>query len=198
VQAAIGEAQRKSQETEIGFRNEARRELSELLGTLAALNESTVALADRVDKTSVRSPVRGTVQRLLANTVGGVIQPGRDILEIVPLDDALLLEARILPKDIAFIRPGQEAVVKFTAYDFAVYGGLSGKVENISPDTVVDERGNAYYVIRVRTDRPAFSEQLPILPGMTAEVDILTGNKTVLSYLLKPILRAKSIALSER
>jgi len=198
VQAAIGEAQRKIQETEIGFRNEARRELSELLGTLAALNESTVALADRVDKTSVRSPVRGTVQRLLANTVGGVIQPGRDIVEIVPLDDALLLEARVLPKDIAFIRPGQEAVVKFTAYDFAVYGGLSGKVENISPDTVVDERGNAFYVIRVRTDRPAFSEQLPILPGMTAEVDILTGNKTVLSYLLKPILRAKSIALSER
>ena len=198
VQAAIGEAQRKIQETEIGFRNEARRELSELLGTLAALNESTVALADRVDKTSVRSPVRGTVQRLLANTVGGVIQPGRDIVEIVPLDDALLLEARVLPKDIAFIRPGQEAVVKFTAYDFAVYGGLSGKVENISPDTVVDERGNAFYVIRVRTDRPAFSEQLPILPGMTAEVDILTGNKTVLSYLLKPILRAKSVALTER
>jgi adhesin transport system membrane fusion protein len=198
VQAAIGEAQRKIQETEISFRNEARRELSEVLGTLAALNESTVALADRVDKTAVRSPVRGTVQRLLANTVGGVIQPGRDIVEIVPLDDALLLEARILPKDIAFIRPGQNAVVKFTAYDFAVYGGLSGKVENISPDTVLDERGNAYYVIRVRTDRPAFSEQLPILPGMTAEVDILTGHKTVLSYLLKPILRAKSLALTER
>ncbi|MFN3417653.1 MAG: HlyD family type I secretion periplasmic adaptor subunit [Caldimonas sp.] len=198
VQAAIGEAQRKIQETEMAFRNEARKELSEVLGTLAALNESTVALADRVDKTAVRSPVRGTVQRLLANTVGGVIQPGRDIVEIVPLDDALLLEARILPKDIAFIRPGQEAIVKFTAYDFAIYGGLSAKVENISPDTVVDERGNAYYVIRVRTDRPSLGEHLPIIPGMTAEVDILTGNKTVLDYLLKPILRAKSVALTER
>ncbi|WP_019560712.1 HlyD family type I secretion periplasmic adaptor subunit [Caldimonas manganoxidans] len=198
VQAAIVEAQRKIQETEISFRNDARKELSEVLAKLAALNESSVALADRVDKTAVRSPVRGTVQRLLANTVGGVIQPGRDVVEIVPLDDALLLEARVMPRDIAFIRPGQEAMVKFTAYDFAIYGGLSAKVENISPDTVVDERGNAYYVVRVRTDRPSLGEHLPIIPGMTAEVDILTGNKTVLSYLLKPILRAKSVALTER
>nr|WP_297356751.1 HlyD family type I secretion periplasmic adaptor subunit [uncultured Caldimonas sp.] len=198
VQASIGEAQRKIQETEITFRNEARKELSEVVAKLNALNEGAVALADKVDKTSVRSPVRGTVQRLLANTVGGVVQPGKDIVEIVPLDDALLLEARVLPKDIAFIRPGQRAIVKFTAYDFSIYGGLEAEVVNISPDTVVDERGNAFYVVRVRTNKPSFSEKLPIMPGMTAEVDILTGNKTVLSYLLKPILRAKSVALSER
>lgn len=198
VQASIREAERKIQETEIAFRNEARKELSDVVAKLNALNESTVALVDKVDKTAVRSPVRGTVQRLLANTVGGVVQPGKDIVEIVPLDDALLLEARVLPKDIAFIRPGQRAIVKFTAYDFSIYGGLEAEVVNISPDTVVDERGNAFYVVRVRTDRPHFSERLPVIPGMTAEVDILTGNKTVLSYLLKPILRAKSVALSER
>lgn len=198
VQAAIGEAQRKIQETEIGFRNEARKELSDVLARLSALSEGAVALADKVDKASVRSPVRGTVQRLLANTVGGVVQPGKDIVEIVPLDDALLLEARVQPKDIAFIRPGQNAIVKFTAYDFSIYGGLKAVVENISPDTVVDERGNAFYVVRVRTHQSNFSEKLPIITGMTAEVDILTGNKTVLSYLVKPILRAKSMALSER
>ncbi|AKJ29603.1 HlyD family type I secretion periplasmic adaptor subunit [Caldimonas brevitalea] len=198
VQAAIGEAQRKIQETDITFRNEARKELSEVLAKLNALTQGAPALADKVEKTAVRSPVRGRVQRLLANTVGGVVQPGKDIVEIVPLDDALLLEARILPKDIAFIRPGQRALVKLTAYDFSIYGGLPATVENISPDTVVDERGNAFYVVRVRTDQPNFSEKLPIIPGMTAEVDILTGNKTVLSYLLKPILRAKSVALSER
>lgn len=198
VQAAIGEVQRKTQETELTFRNEARRELAEVLGKLNALNEGAVALADKVDKTQVKSPVRGRVQRLLANTVGGVVQPGKDIVEIVPLDDALVLEARVLPRDIAFIHPGQSAVVKLTAYDFSIYGGLEAKVENISPDTVIDERGNAFYVVRVRTLKPNFSEQQPIIPGMTAEVDILTGRKSVLSYLLKPVLKTQAYALSER
>jgi adhesin transport system membrane fusion protein len=198
VQAAIGEAQRKSQETELTFRNEARRDLADVLGRLNALNEGAVALADKVSKAQVKSPVRGRVQRLLANTVGGVVQPGKDIVEIVPLDDALVLEARVAPRDIAFIHPQQKATVKFTAYDFAVYGGLEATVENISPDTVIDERGNAFYVVRVRTLRSNFSEKLPIIPGMTAEVDILTGRKTVLSYLLKPVLRAQAYALRER
>ena len=198
VQASIGEAQRKSQETEIQFRNEARKELAEVLGKLNALNEGAVALTDKVDKSQVRSPVRGRVQRLFANTVGGVVTPGKDIVEIVPLDDELVLEARMAPKDIAFIRPGQDALVKFTAYDFSIYGGLDAKVENISPDTVVDERGNAFYLVRVRTQRANFSEKMPIIPGMTAEVDILTGEKTVLSYLLKPVLKAKAYALRER
>lgn len=198
VQAAIGEAQRKSQETEIQFRNDARKELSDTLGKLNALNEGAVALSDKVDKSQVRSPVRGRVQRLLANTVGGVVTPGKDIVEIVPLDDQLVLEARVAPKDIAFIRPEQDALVKFTAYDFSIYGGLDAKVENISPDTIVDEKGNAFYLVRVRTVRANFSEKLPIIPGMTAEVDILTGKKTVLSYLLKPVLKAKAYALRER
>ncbi|MEY4747904.1 MAG: hypothetical protein RIQ60_118 [Pseudomonadota bacterium] len=198
TQATIREAQRKMQETELSFRSEARRDLSDVLGRLNALNEGAVALADKVDKAQVKSPVRGRVQRLLANTVGGVVQPGKDIVEIVPLDDALVLEAKVSPKDIAFIHPGQDATVKFTAYDFAIYGGLGAQVENISPDTQVDERGNAFYLVRVRTERPNFGDQLPIIPGMTAEVSILTGKKTVLSYLLKPVLRAKAYALSER
>jgi membrane fusion protein, adhesin transport system len=198
VQAAIGEAQRKAQETELTFRNEARRDLAEAMGKLNALNEGAVALVDRVSKAQVKSPVRGRVQRLLANTVGGVVQPGKDIVEIVPLDDTLVLEARVAPKDIAFIRPSQAATVKFTAYDFSIYGGLDATVENISPDTVVDERGNAFYLVRVRTKHAGFNDKLPIIPGMTAEVDVLTGKKSVLAYLLKPVLKVHAYALRER
>jgi adhesin transport system membrane fusion protein len=198
VEAAIGEAQRKITETELTFRNEARRDLAEVMGKLNALTEGAVALADRLEKSQIKSPVRGRVQRLLANTVGGVVQPGKDIVEIVPLDDTLVLEARVVPKDIAFIHPGQAATVKFTAYDFSIYGGMAAEVENISPDSVVDERGNAYYLVRVRTHSSSFGDKLPIIPGMTAEVDILTGRKSVLSYLLKPVLKAKAYALSER
>ncbi|MCC7285711.1 MAG: HlyD family type I secretion periplasmic adaptor subunit [Burkholderiaceae bacterium] len=198
AQAAIGEAQRKIQETELAFRNDARKELADTMAKLNALNEGAVALADKVEKAQVKSPVRGRVQRLLANTVGGVVQPGKDIVEIVPLDDTLVLEARIAPKDIAFIHPGQSALVKFSAYDFSIYGGLDAKVENISPDSVVDERGNAYYLVRVRTLKAGFGEKMPIIPGMTAEVEVLTGRKSVLSYLLKPVLKVQQRALSER
>jgi membrane fusion protein, adhesin transport system len=198
VQAAIGEAQRKIQETELTFRNEARKDLADVMGKLNALNQGAVALTDKVDKSQIKSPLRGRVQRLLANTIGGVVQPGKDIVEIVPLDDALVLEAKVLPKDIAFIRPGQAATVKFSAYDFSIYGGVAAEVENISPDTVVDERGNAFYLVRVRTTQLKFSDKMPIIPGMTAEVDILTGHKTVMSYLLKPVIKGMAHALTER
>ena len=198
VQAAIGEAQRKIQETELTFRNDARKELADVVGKLNALNQGAVALTDKVDKSQIKAPLRGRVQRLLANTVGGVVQPGKDIVEIVPLDDVLVLEAKVVPRDIAFIHPGQAATVKFTAYDFSIYGGMAAEVENISPDTVVDEKGNAFYLVRVRTTQVKFSDKMPIIPGMTAEVDILTGNKTVMSYLLKPVLKGKAYALRER
>jgi adhesin transport system membrane fusion protein len=199
ARAAIAEATRKLQETDLSFRNDIRKDLSEVLGRLNAINEGAVALADKVDKSQVKSPVRGRVQRLLANTVGGVITPGKDIVEVVPLDDSLVLEAKIQPRDIAFIRPGQPATVKFTAYDFSIYGGLDAVVDNISPDTVTDERGtNTFYVVRVRTSKLNFSDKMPIIPGMTAEVDVLTGKKTVLSYLLKPVLKAHAYALRER
>ena len=198
VQASIGEAQRKIQETELTFRNDARKELADVMGKINALNEGAVALNDKVDKSQIKSPVRGRVQRLLANTVGGVVQPGKDIVEIVPLDDVLVLEAKVAPRDIAFIHPGQAATVKFTAYDFSIYGGMDATVDNISPDTVVDEKGNAFYLVRVATRRADFGDRMPIIPGMTAEVDILTGNKSVMSYLLKPVLKGKAYALRER
>jgi adhesin transport system membrane fusion protein len=198
VQAAIVEAQRRIEEVQLSNRNEMSAELSETLSKLSALTQGGRALEDKVKHTDIRSPVRGTVKRLLVNTVGGVVQPGKEVVEIVPLDDALILEVQVSPRDIAFLRPGQEAMVKFTAYDFAIYGGLAAQVVNIGADTVVDEKGNAFYVVRVRTNKPRLADNLPVIPGMVAQVDILTGKKTVLSYLLKPVLRAKANALTER
>ncbi len=198
IQAAISEASHKVDEVALSFRNEAGKELAETMAKLNSLSEGSVGLADRVDRAVLRSPVRGTVKRLLVNTVGGVVQPGRDLVEIVPLEDALLLEARVQPRDIAFLRPGQRAMVKFTAYDFAIYGGLEGRLEHIGADSVVDDKGNAFYIVRVRTDKPVLGENMPIIPGMVAEVDIITGEKSVLSYLLKPVLRAKARAFTER
>lgn len=199
VQSAIGEAQRKIEEVELAFRNDAGKELSETNAKLSSLAEGSVALSDRVKQSSIRSPVKGTVKRLLVNTVGGVVQQGKDMIEIVPLEDTLLLEARVLPRDIAFLRPGQPAMVKFTAYDFSIYGGLDGTLEHIGADTVMDDKGNAFYTVRVRTNKAGFGDaNLPIIPGMVAEVDILTGKKSVLTYMLKPVLRAKSVALTER
>ena len=198
IQAAISEANHKLDEVGLAFRNESGKELGETMAKLNAIAESSVGLSDKMTRSVLRSPVKGTVKRLLINTVGGVVQPGKDVLEVVPLEDNLLLEARVLPRDIAFLRPGQKVVVKFTAYDFSIYGGLDGKLEHIGADSVVDEKGNAYYIVRVRTNRPTLGNNLPVIPGMVAEVDIITGEKSVLSYLLKPVLRAKARALSER
>ncbi len=198
LQAAIGEATRKVEEVGLAFRNESGKELAETMAKLNSLAESGVGLSDKVSRSVLRSPVKGTVKRLLINTVGGVIQPGKDVVEIVPLEDNLLLEARVQPRDIAFLHPGQKAVVKFTAYDFSIYGGLEGKLEHIGADTVVDEKGNAFYIVRVRTNQSTIGNNLPVIPGMIAEVDIVTGEKSVLSYLLKPVLRAKARAFSER
>ncbi len=198
AQAAIAEATRKVQEVELNFRNEARKEMAETLGKLNALSEGNVGLADKVKHSDIRSPVRGTVKRLLVNTVGGVVQPGKDVVEVVPLEDNLLLEAKVLPKDIAFLRPGQKAIVKFTAYDFSIYGGLDATLEHIAADSVTDERGNTFYTVRVRSAKSSLGDNLPIIPGMVAEVDIVTGQKSILAYLLKPVLKAKQAAFTER
>lgn len=198
IKAAIDEAKGKMAQVELDFRNARRNELADATALLNSLVEGSVGLSDRVKQADVRSPVRGTVKRLLVNTQGGVVMPGRDIIEIVPLDDTLLLEARIAPRDIAFLSPGQPARVKFTAYDFVVYGGMDATVESIGADTITDEDGNAYYLVRVRTRKPSLGENLPIIPGMMAEVDIMTGRKSVLSYLMKPVLRARQYALTER
>jgi adhesin transport system membrane fusion protein len=198
VLASITEAQRRIEEVQLTARNQMSAELSDTMNRLSALVEGGRALEDRVVRADIRSPLRGTVSRLHVTTMGAVVQPGREVVEIVPLDDALILEARIAPRDIGFLRPGLEAMVKFTAYDFAIYGGLRADVEHIGADTVVDEQGNAFFIVRLRTREASLGEGLPIIPGMVAQVDILTGKRTILSYLLKPVLRAKENALSER
>jgi|SRR5690554_1104146 adhesin transport system membrane fusion protein len=197
-QAAVEEAQARVGEAIHSARNRWRTELSETSAELSALKEGSVALADRVRSADLRSPVTGTVQRVLYNTPGGVISPGDAIVEIVPADDRLLVEAKIAPRDIAFLRPGLPATIKLHAYDFAIYGGITARVQHISADTITDNRDNTYYLVRAITDEHALSDSLEVMPGMTAQLDIITGERTVLSYLLKPILRAKANALGER
>ncbi|MCL2123524.1 MAG: HlyD family type I secretion periplasmic adaptor subunit [Desulfovibrionaceae bacterium] len=168
---------------------------------LNSIRETLAFGGDRTKRMDVRAPMRGTIKRTMINTVGGVIKPGETVIELVPLDDTLLIEARIKPTDIAFLHPDQKAVIKITAYDFSIYGGLEGSVEQISADTIEDKKGETYYLVKLRTKRNAIvyrGESLPIIPGMTASVDILTGKKSVLDYLLKPILKAKQNALRER
>lgn len=198
VESAILEATRKIEEVQLTSRNQMSGELSDTMSKLASLSQGGVALEDKVKHADIKSPVRGTIKRLLVNTVGAVVQPGKEVVEVVPLDDTLILEVQITPKDIGFLRPGQEAMVKFTAYDFSIYGGLLADVIQIGADSVLDEKGNAFYHVRVRTRKPSLGPGLPIIPGMVAQVDVLTGKKTVLSYLLKPVLRAKANAMTER
>ncbi|SMQ27812.1 membrane fusion protein, adhesin transport system [Pseudomonas helmanticensis] len=202
AESAIKEVQRKIDETRGKFRSEALTQLNEARTDLNKASATGKALEDRVSRTLVTSPVRGIVNKLLVNTIGGVIQPGSDLVEIVPLDDTLLVEAKIRPQDIAFLHPGQEATVKFTAYDYTIYGGLKAKLEQIGADTITDEdKKTTYYIIKVRTERSHLGtdeKPLLIIPGMVASVDIITGKKSVLSYLLKPIIRARAEALHER
>ena len=198
VQSAILEATRKIEEVQLTSRNQMSAELSETMSKLSSLSQGGLALQDKVKHADIKSPMRGIVKRLLVNTVGAVVQPGKEVVEVVPLDDALILEVQITPKDIGFLRPGQEATVKFTAYDFSIYGALTADVIQIGADSVLDEKGNAFYHIRVRTRKSSLGPGLPVIPGMVAQVDILTGKKTILSYLLKPVLRAKANAMTER
>ncbi|HAT7745419.1 HlyD family type I secretion periplasmic adaptor subunit [Legionella pneumophila] len=187
------------------FKSEELDKLNKARTELFALIEANKADKDRLTRTTVRSPVYGIVKQIKMKTIGGVVQPGSDLLEIVPLDDTLLIEAKIRPSDIGFIHPGQKAMVKITAYDFSIYGGLDGVVEHISADTIVDEQTDkkeeSYYIVKVRTEKNYLGTEkkpLPIIPGMQATVDILTGQKSVLQYLLKPIIKAKQSALRER
>lgn len=186
------------------YQSEAFGDLAKQQGELAQLDEALRADQDRVERTSIKSPMRGLVKNIRVTTMGGVIGPGEPIMEIVPLEEHLLVEAKLQPKDIAFVHPGQKAMVKLTAYDYGIYGGLPGVVENVSADTLIDKNdreARPYYQIYVRTDKSFLGDAakpLPVIPGMTTSVDILTGHKTVLSYLLKPLQRAKSESLRER
>ncbi|MBT4492288.1 MAG: HlyD family type I secretion periplasmic adaptor subunit [Gammaproteobacteria bacterium] len=201
AEAAVAEASQKIQERRRQFVSATQAELNDARNELGRMQISNVTLEDRVNRTSVRSPVDGTVNQVLVNTVGAVIQPGMDLVEIVPTNDTLLVEARIRPADIAFIHPGQKATVKLTAYDFAIYGGLESVLELISADSITDERGEHFFKIQVRTTQNHLGTEdnpLPIIPGMVATVDIMTGQKTVMDYILKPLKRAQAAALSER
>lgn len=198
IQVSISEAKRKIAEAEQSFLSKVRTELNDTSAKVNSLTQTSVALTDKVKQSTLKSPVNGKVSRLFYNTVGGVIQPGKEVMEVVPTDDSLILETKVQIKDIAFIRPEQAAIIKLTAYDYTIYGTLNGVVDSVAADSIVDEKGNAYYVVKVRTQQSVMGKGLPIIPGMMAQVDILTGKKTVLSYLLKPVLKAKSYAFSER
>jgi adhesin transport system membrane fusion protein len=201
VESKITEAKKAMDEERLAFHNAARNELNDAYAKIESITANSVALMDRLQRTEVRSPVHGTINQVLVNTVGGTIQPGMDLIEIVPLEDTLLVEARIKPADIAFLHPNQQAMIKFTAYDFTSYGGLEANLEHISADSITDKQDNDYYLVRLRTKQNHLGNKnkpLPIIPGMVVTVDILTGKKTILSYLLKPVLRAKHTALRER
>lgn len=200
IKSIIEEFRSKRIEAKELIMNDAHEQLNEVLAEISQLEKSKIALADRVQRTDIRSPVNGTIKQILVNTIGGVVQPGSNIIEIVPEDDALVLEAKILPADIGFIYVGLKSKIKFTAYDFAVYGGLDATVTRISADTITDEEGNSFYIARIKTDKNHLGTEanpLYLLPGMTASVDIIVGKHTVLDYLLKPILKAKELALRE-
>lgn len=201
TKSALAEASRRVSERVQRFRSDTLKELNDARATLNVVQANTSAQLDKVTRTDVRSPVRGTVKQLMVNTIGGVIKPGQDLVAIVPIEDTLLIEARIKPADVAFLRPGLDATVKVTAYDYSIYGGLPATLEDISADTITDEKGEKFYRIKLRTKRNYLGTEehpLPIISGMTVQTDILTGKKTVLDYLLKPILKARQRALRER
>lgn len=201
VRAQAEEVRQRRAEKLSSTRADALEKLNEARVEISALEEVTRRSADKLARTVVRAPATGIVKTVNVTTIGQVVQPGSDLIEIVPLNDSLLIEARIRPQDIAFLRPGQPARVKLTAYDFALYGGLDGEVEQIGADSVTNDRGETYYLIRVRTDGSKLQHggrDLPVIPGMVAEVDVLTGQKTVMAYLTKPLTRMRHEALRER
>jgi len=201
---AIIEAKNRIQERLNTFKSEASNELQKTVSQINRFEARLIGDRDKVAKTTISSPVDGIIKQLNFNTIGGVVQSGVDLIEIVPLSDALVVEAKIDPKDIAFINPSQKAIIKITAYDFAIYGGLDGKIVEISADTIVDKdskEGKSYYRVLVKTDKNYLErkgKKLPIIPGMIATVDIVTGKKTILDFILKPILKVKQESLHER
>ncbi|MCP3688998.1 MAG: HlyD family type I secretion periplasmic adaptor subunit [Gammaproteobacteria bacterium] len=201
LQSEIEEARLTKQKEQLNFRNEAKRELNEISSEVERIRETQTALSDRVKRTTLRSPVNGIIKRLYANSIGGVISPGNDIVEIVPKDDSLLVEVEIKPADIASVNVDQLARLKFSAYDFAVHGSLPGKVLFVSADTVTNERDESFFIVRIKPSKDHLgpdSKPLPIKVGMTVEADIITAKKTILDFLLFPVHRGLDKALRER
>jgi membrane fusion protein, adhesin transport system len=201
LESVIAETQRGIEEANALFRSDAQRQYNETLAQLNSLQADATALTDQVDRTVVRSPMDGTVQKLYVHTKGGVVKPGDDLVEIVPKGANLLVEVKLKPSDIAFIYPGQKAVVKFSAYDFAIYGALEGKVVHISADAMTNQKDETFYTVRIQTDKSYMEhkgKRLNIISGMTVSADIVTGQKSVLDYILKPILKTKQHMFTER
>ena len=200
IKSAIKELQDKINAQKLQFQNEVKRKLTDLLTEYETYKASLEAYKDTVKRTLVKSPIDGIVQKLYVNTIGEVVKPGATLVEIVPVNEKLIIKTKIKPKDIGFIYKGQKAIVKFSAYDYSIYGGLEGKVIAISPDTVKDERGHVFYIVKVETDKNYLhnNKKLKIIPGMIATVDIITGKKTLMQYILKPILKTKEYSFSER
>jgi len=196
--SAIREARQKIEEIRLKQINEARTELSEVKARLASLEQNQIELSDRVNQATLRTPVDGLVQRVLYNTLGAVVPAGKEVIEIVPIDEQLVFETRINPKDIAFIRPAQRANVRVTAYDYSMYGALEGTVESISADSLIDEFGRPYFSVKVTVPRLGVNEKVRLMPGMVANVSIETEERTVLSYLTKPVLRGSIETFTER
>lgn len=199
---AIEEARLQVQEIGLQFRQEAVTQKTDALAELSVLEELARGESTRVERTDIRSPVDGIVNILAINTIGSFVQPGTVVSEVVPTSDVLLVEARISPKDIAFVRSGQPALIKITAFDFSIYGGLEGEVVNVSPDSILDTKtGEPYFEVRVKTGKSNLTKEdkvFAITPGMVCAVDIMTGRKTILHYLMKPINKAREEALRER
>ena len=202
IDATIVEAKLQVKELGLQLQQEALDELTQALAELSVVDETIRGASDRVARTDIRSPVDGIVNTLELNTLGSFVQPGAIVAGIVPTSETLLVEARVSPRDVAFIRPDQKALIKVTAYDFSIFGGLDGKVSNITADSLVDQNtGEPYYQVRVSTDTSALAkdgQSFAIIPGMICTVEIMTGRKTILSYLLKPINKARNEALRER
>lgn len=201
LDAAISEIENKMQEVRSEFITKAQLELNDAQTELNRITAESASYADQVVRTILKSPINGVVQKVYVNTIGGVIKPGDNLIELVPTEDGLLAEVKVKPSDIAFLYPGQEAIVKVTAYDFAIYGSLKGKVVTISPDSMTDKHDNTYYIVKVQTEKKYFGTEekpLNITSGMTVNVDIITGQKTVMQYILKPILKAKQYMFTER
>ncbi|TPK92971.1 MULTISPECIES: HlyD family type I secretion periplasmic adaptor subunit [unclassified Mesorhizobium] len=202
TKSAITEAQLQVNELGLQLQQEALSDLTQALADLSVVDETIRGATDKVARTDIRSPVDGIVNTLDVNTLGAFVQPGAVVAGIVPTSETLLVEARVSPRDVAFIQPNQEALIKVTAYDFSIFGGIEGKVSNITADSLVDQKtGEPYYQVRVATDKSTLTRNgktYSIIPGMICSVDIKTGHKTILNYLLKPINKARQEAMSER
>jgi HlyD family type I secretion membrane fusion protein len=197
LEAAVSELARRREETTLRFRAESEKEQREASVQLAKLEEAMNAMRDRSRRSEVVAPVDGVVNKLFVDTIGGVVKSGEPLVQIVPVESSVVVEARVSPQDRANVWPGLPAVVKVSAYDFAVYGGLKGKVLDVSPDALSDDKGEPYFRVRLAADATALGPNRPVIPGMTAQVDIISGSHTVLGYLLKPVQRLKSEALRQ-